>query len=150
MKIRNLEGTRQCGSTCGTACASAMVRPGTEAIASLLSGLTEAIREGCTRHFDDFTGDGDPEDNEETVVEADVSSTYLHIPSPPQSTDQKPTRRPTLRYQRQPVLTWKPGPAIVEFGFESHQFSEIPRGRTAGPRIDGGTAWENAKTSRDE
>ena len=101
----------------------------TEAIAPLLSGLTEAIREGCTRHFADITDEGEPKDNEATVVEGDVSSTYLQIPTPPQAApDQKPMRGPSLRYQRQPVLTWKPGSAIVEF--DSEKRAPILRGTT--------------------
>ena len=85
-------------------CNRTQVRPatneeteGTDAVASLLSGLTEAVREGCTRHFADTTDEVDPEDNEETVVEGDVmdvcdlSSTYLLIQTPHQAVpDQNP------------------------------------------------------------
>ena len=60
-------------------CNRAQVRPATneeaegiETVASLLPGLTEAVREGRTRHFADTTNEGGPEDDEETVVESDV------------------------------------------------------------------------------
>ena len=60
-------------------CSRRQVRPATneetegiETVASLLPGLTEAVREGRTRHFADITDEGDLEDDEETVVEGDV------------------------------------------------------------------------------
>ena len=54
-------------------CNRAQVRPATneeaegiETVASLLPNLTEAVREGRTRHFADITNEGDPEDDEPT------------------------------------------------------------------------------------
>ena len=56
--------------------AQSQVRPATneeaegiETVTSLLPKLTEAVREGRTRHFADITDEGDPEDDEPTVVE---------------------------------------------------------------------------------
>ena len=55
------------------------VRPATneeteeiDTVASLLPELTEAVREGRTRHFADSTDEGDPEDEEEAIVEGDT------------------------------------------------------------------------------
>ena len=42
--------------------------------------LTEAVREGRTRHFADITHEGDPEDDEPTVVEGDVMDVRLGRP----------------------------------------------------------------------
>ena len=53
---------------------------GIETVASLLPGLTEAVREGRTRHFADITDEGDPEDDKETVVEGDVMDVRLGRP----------------------------------------------------------------------
>ena len=57
-------------------CNRAQVRPATneeaegiEIVTSLLPKLTEAVREGRTRHFADITEEGDPEDDEPMVVE---------------------------------------------------------------------------------
>ena len=78
---------------------------GTETVTSLLPNLTEAVREGLTRHFADITNEGDPEDDEPTVVEGDVMDIRLGRPdsqpepelnapansTPSQVTDQKLT-----------------------------------------------------------
>ena len=53
---------------------------GIETVASLLRGLTEAVLEGRTRHFDNITDEGDPEDDEETVIECDVMDVRLEGP----------------------------------------------------------------------
>ena len=45
---------------------------GIETVTSLLPNMTEAVREGRTRHFADITDEGDPEDDEPLVVESDV------------------------------------------------------------------------------
>ena len=57
-------------------CNRTQVRPATneeaegiETVTSLLPNLTEAVREGRTRHFADITDEGDPEDDEPTVVD---------------------------------------------------------------------------------
>ena len=84
-------------------CNRTQVRPATkkaegiEIVTSLLPILTEAVREGRTRHFADITEEGDPEDDEPMVVEGDVmwtfawedqfrsrnrSSMHLQIPTP--------------------------------------------------------------------
>ena len=82
---------------------------GIEAVTSLLPNLTEAVREGRTRHSPDTTDEGDPEDDEPMVVEGDVmdvrlgrpdssrnlSSMHLPVPTPHHTVpDQKPTRNP--------------------------------------------------------
>ena len=46
---------------------------GIEAVASLSPELADAVREGRTRHFADITAEGDPHDDEEIVVEGDVT-----------------------------------------------------------------------------
>ena len=68
-------------------CNRTQVRPATneeaegiETVASLLPGLTEAVREGRTRHFADITEEGDPEDDEPMVVEGDVMDVRLGRP----------------------------------------------------------------------
>ena len=67
-------------------CNRTQVRPATneeaegiETVASLLPQLTEVVREGRTRHFADITDEGDPEDDEETVVESDVMDVRLGV-----------------------------------------------------------------------
>ena len=50
---------------------------GIETVTSLLPNLTEAVREGRTRHFTDITDEGDPEDDEQMVVEGDVMDVRL-------------------------------------------------------------------------
>ena len=68
-------------------CNRTQVRPATneeaegmETVTSPLPNLTEAVREGCTRHFADITDDGDPEDDEPMVVEGDVMDVRLGRP----------------------------------------------------------------------
>ena len=84
-------------------CNRTQVRPATneeaegiETVTSPLPDLTEAVREGRTRHFADITDEGDCEDDEPMVVEGDVmdvrredqirslnrSSMHLQIPTP--------------------------------------------------------------------
>ena len=53
---------------------------GIETVTSLLPSLTEAVCEGRTRHFADITDEGDPEDDEPTVVEGDVMDVRLGRP----------------------------------------------------------------------
>ena len=60
------------------------VRPATneeaeeiETVASLLPERTQAVREGRTRHFADSTDEGDPEDEEEAIVEGDTMDIRL-------------------------------------------------------------------------
>ena len=53
---------------------------GIEIVTSLLPNLTEAVREGRTRHFADITEEGDPEDDEPMVVEGDVVDVRLGRP----------------------------------------------------------------------
>ena len=45
-----------------------------------MPSLTEAFREGRTRHFADITDEGDPEDDEPTVMESDVTDVRLGRP----------------------------------------------------------------------
>ena len=68
-------------------CKRTQVRPATneeaegiETVTSLLPSLTEAVREGRTRHFADISEEGDPEDDEPTVVESDVMDVRLGRP----------------------------------------------------------------------
>ena len=68
-------------------CNRTQVRPATneeaegiETVTSLLPNLTEAVREGRTRHFADITDEGDPEDDEQMVVEGDVMDVRLGKP----------------------------------------------------------------------
>ena len=68
-------------------CNRTQVRPATneeaegiETVTSLLPSLAEAVREGRTRHFDDITDEGDPEDDEPMVVEGDVMDVRLGRP----------------------------------------------------------------------
>ena len=68
-------------------CNRTQVRPaaneeaeGIETVASLLPELTEAVREGRTRRFADITDEGDPENDEETVIESDVMDVRLGRP----------------------------------------------------------------------
>ena len=72
---------------CLQQCYRTQVRPATkeeaegiETVALLLLGLTEAVREGRTRHFADITDKGDPGDDEETVMEGDVMDIRLGRP----------------------------------------------------------------------
>ena len=53
---------------------------GIEIETSLLPNLTEAVREGRTRHFADITEEGDLEDDEPMVVEGDVMDVRLGRP----------------------------------------------------------------------
>ena len=67
-------------------CNRTQVRPATneaegiEIVTQLLPNLTEAVREGRTRHFADITEEGDPEDDEPMVVEGDVMDVRLGRP----------------------------------------------------------------------
>ena len=81
-------------------CNRTQVRPATneeaegiETITSLLPSLTEAFREGRTRHFADITDEGDPEDDEPMVVEGDVKFAWEDkIRSPNRSSIPLPIR----------------------------------------------------------
>ena len=53
---------------------------GIETVTSLLPTLTEAVHEGRTRHFADITDEGDPDNDEPTVVEGDVMDVRLGRP----------------------------------------------------------------------
>ena len=68
-------------------CNRTQVRPATneeaegiQTVTSLLPNLTEAVREGRTRHFADITEEGDPVDDEPLVVEGDVMDVRLGRP----------------------------------------------------------------------
>ena len=132
-------------------CNRTQVRPATneetegiEAVASLLAGLTEAVREGRTRHFDDITDEGDPEDDEETVVEGDVVDVRLgrpdSQPEPELNTPTNPGRhitqypirngaRPSPRSRLQSAWTWRLDPVIAGFAFDQESMME-PRWKT--------------------
>ena len=64
----------------GEALATNEEAEGIETVTSLLPNLTEAVREGRTRHFADITDEGDPEDDEPMVVEGDVMDVRLGRP----------------------------------------------------------------------
>ena len=86
-----------------------------ETFTSLLPNLTEAIREGHTRHFADILEEGDPEDDEP----------MLQIPTPHDAvTDQKPTQNAEAKSRLQPARTWRLESVIAEFDFEK---KEVPR-----------------------
>ena len=120
--------TRNCLHKCNRT----QVRPATneeaegiETVASLLSGLTAAVREGRTRHFNDITDQGDVEDDEETVVESDVMDVRLRRPDsklvPDINTSANPdatSRSPSPRSRLPSAWTWRLGPAIAGFDFE--------------------------------
>ena len=110
---------------------------GIEIVTSLLLNLTEAVREGRTRHFADITEEGDLEDDEPMIVEGDVMDVRLGRPdSQPEpelnalansnapSQDQKLTRSSRPRSRLQPARTWRLESMIGEFEFEKR---EIPR-----------------------
>ena len=140
-------------------CNRTQVRPATnegaegiETVTSLLPSLTEAIREGRTRHFADITDEGILRTMnprlwkalswtfawEDQIRSRNQSSMYLQIPTPHHTVpDQKPTRSPRPRSPLQPALTWR---------LES-RFPETPSGGILGSRVGGGTAWENAESS---
>ena len=68
-------------------CNRTQVRPATneeaegiEIVTSLLPNLTEAVREGRTRHFADIPDEEDAEDDEPMVVEGDVLDVHLGRP----------------------------------------------------------------------
>ena len=68
-------------------CTRTQVRPATneeaegiKTVTSLLLNLTEAVREGRTRHFADITEEGDPEYDEPMIVEDDVVDVRLGRP----------------------------------------------------------------------
>ena len=109
---------------CSHKCNRTQVRPATneeakgiEIVSSLLPNLTEAVREGRTRHFADITD----EDDEPMVVEGDVMDVRLGGPdsqlepelnAPANSnahhtvTDQKPTRSPRPRSRLSRDIIW--------------------------------------------
>ena len=69
---------------CLRKCKRTQVRPATnegiETVTSLLPSLTEAVREGRTRHFADITDEGDPEGDEPLVVDGDAMDVRLGRP----------------------------------------------------------------------
>ena len=124
-------------------CNRTQVRPATneeaegiETVTSLLPNLTEAVREGRTRHFADITDEGDPEEDEPTVVEGDVMDVRLGRPdSQPKpelnahansdatsrSARSETTRSPRPRSRQQPALTWRLEPVIAGFDCEKRE-----------------------------
>ena len=90
-KNRSLDETRQYVwvhmRNCLHKCNRTQVRPATneeaegiEIVTSMLPNLTEAVREGHTRHFADIPEEADPEDDEPMVVEGDVMDVRLGRP----------------------------------------------------------------------
>ena len=67
-------------------CNRTQVRPATneeaegiETVTSLLPSLTEAVREGRTRHFADITDEGDPEDDEPIIVDVRLGRPHSQL-----------------------------------------------------------------------
>ena len=153
-------------------CNRTQVRPATneeaegiETVTSLLPNLTEAVREGRTRHFADITEEGDPEDDEPTVVEGDVMDVRLGRPdSQPEpelsasanSDASSPSDRsetyaePEAEVSTSVATDMEIGVGDRRVRFREERESEIPRDIIwTHPRT--GSRWEkNAKTSRDE
>ena len=101
-------------------CHRTQVRPATneeaegiETVTSLLPSLTEAVREGRTRHFPDITDEGDPENDEPMFVEGDVMDVRLGRPD---SQAEPEPNAPAKRSRLQPALTWR-----LEFDFKKRE-----------------------------
>ena len=127
-------------------CNRTQVRPATneeaegiETVTSLLPNLTEAVREGRTRHFADITDEGDPEDDEPMVVRGDVMDVRLGRP------DSQP--EPEAEASTSAGTDIEIGVNDRRVRFREERFPETSSRRILGPRVDGGTAWENSKTS---
>ena len=155
-------------------CNRTQVRPATneeaegiETVTALLPSLTEAVREGRTRHFADITDEVDPEDDEPMVVQGDIMDVRLGRPdSQPEpelnapANSNAPSHSSRSETHAEPEAeastsagtdTWRLESMIAGFDFEKREiFPETSSGRILGPRVDGGTAWENTKTSRDK
>ena len=135
---------------------------GIEIVTSLLPNLTEAVREGRTRHFADITDEGDPEDDEPTVVEGDVMDARLGRPdsqpepelnapansnAPSHSSRSETHAEPEAEASTSAGTDMEIGVGHRRVRFREERFSETSSGRILGPRVDGGTPWENAETS---
>ena len=136
---------------------------GIENATSLLLSLTEAVREGRTRHFADITDEGDREDDDPAVVEVDVKDVRLGTPdSQPEpelnapansNTTSRSAKSETHAESEAEVST--SASTDMEIGVndrrvrfrEERDPPQTSSGRIFGSRIDGGTAWENAEKS---
>ena len=109
-----------------------------ETFTSLLPNLTEAVREGRTRHFADIPEEGDPEDDEP----------MLQIPTPHDAmTDQKPTQSAEARSPTSAGTDMEIRIKDRRVRFREERSPETSSGRIFGLRVDGRTAWENAEMS---
>ena len=155
VKNRSLDETRQSGCTWETACIKCnrtQVRPATneeaegiEIVTSLLPNLTEAVREGHTRHFADITEEGDPEDDEPMVVEGDVMDVRLGRPdSQPEPELNAPANSNAPSHSDRSETHVEPE---AEVSISAGTDMEIGVGDRRVRFRDGGTAWENAETS---
>ena len=132
---------------------------GIETVTSLLPNLTEAVREGRTRHFADITDEGDPEGDEPKVVEGDVMDVRLGRPdsqpepelnsnAPSHSSRSETHAEPKAEASTSAGTDMEIGVGHRRVRFREERFSETSSGRILGPRVDGGTPWENAETSK--
>ena len=116
------------------------------------------------RHFTDITDVGDLEDDEQMVVEEDVMDVRLRRPdSQPEPELNEPANSNATSRSARSETHAEPeaeastsagtdmeigvGDRRVRFRSRRGRFFETSFGRFFGPGVDGGTAWENAKTS---
>ena len=128
---------------------------GIETVTSLLPNLTEAVREGRTRHFADITAKEDPEDDEPMVVEGDVKDVRLGRPDSQQERElnapansNASSRSARSETQAEPAaeastsagtdMETGVGDRRVRFREERDSPRHHP-GHILGPRVDGGT-----------
>ena len=127
---------------------------GIETVTSILPSLTDAVREGRTRHFADITDEGDPEDDEPTVVEGDVMDVRLGRPesqpepelnAPANSDATSRSVRSETHLEPEVEVSTSAG-TDTEIGTGDRRvrfrerFTETPPGRILGPGVDGGIA----------
>ena len=128
-----------------------------------MPSLTEAVREGRTRHFADITDEGDPEDDEPMVVEGDVMDVRLGRPdsqpepeelnAPANSNASSRSARSETHAEPEAEASTSAGTDMeIGVGHRRVRFREerdSPRHHldASSDRVDGGTAWENTKTS---
>ena len=155
---------------CLQKCNRTQVRPATneeaegiETGTSLLPTLTEAVREGRTRHLAGIIDEGDPDEDEPMVVESDVMEARLAKPdsqpepeelnAPAYSTAPSLSSRSETHAEREAEASTSAGTDMQtgvndrRVRFREERVPETPFGRILGPRVDGGTAWKNTKTS---
>ena len=135
---------------------------GIETVTSLLPSLSEAVREGRTRHFADITDEEILRTMSEKLWKAmswtfaledqirsqNLSSTHLPLPTPHHAAPlQKPTRSPRPRSRLQLALTWRLEPVIAGFDFEKR---EIHRDTIWTHPRTGSRRWKRVGKRQDE